>query len=132
VLIAPGCGPARTTGSLSLNGTEAQPPAATFSSSAAIETSAASIPQETNGNTFFITLEVDHFVPNRITVPPGATVIWQVSEEYSDHWIICEAIPFRGWLYEWFPFKYTFNEPGIYEYYDGSYPETARGTIIVR
>jgi len=64
-------------------------------------------------------------------VPAGTTVVWQVSEDYDHHWVVCEAVPFRGWFYEWFPFKYIFDAPGTYYYYDGANPGTATGTVTV-
>jgi plastocyanin len=87
-------------------------------------------PGETAG-TVHINFEHGRFVPAAVTVTAGTTVVWQVSEDYDHHWVVCEAVPFRGWFYEWFPFKYVFDAPGTYRYYDGANPGTATGTVTV-
>jgi plastocyanin len=95
-------------------------------------TSAAPVsPGATVGDTVYINFEHDRFFPAAVTIPAGTTVVWQVSEDYIHHWVVCDAVPFRGWFYEWFPFKYVFDEPGTYHYYDGANPGIAIGTVIV-
>jgi plastocyanin len=86
--------------------------------------------EETATGVVYIVFEHDRFVPDSVTVPAGTTVVWQVSEDYLHHWVVCDAVPFRGWFYEWFPFQYQFTKPGVYPYYDGANPATA-GTVVV-
>lgn len=106
-------------------------PVTTPLTSVFFKTDVVSTPQETAGDTVWITFEKDHFVPDRVTISAGTKVIWKVSEDYADHWVVCPEVPFRGWLYEWFPLEHIFNEPGVYHYYDDVNPTTATGTIIV-
>ncbi len=83
-----------------------------------------------SSSTVYINYEHDSFVPASITVPAGTTVVWQVSEDYAHHWVVCDAVPFRGWFYEWFPFKYVFTDSGTYSYYDGANP-AINGIVVV-
>ena len=78
----------------------------------------------------YINFEHDSFVPACVTVPVGTTVIWQVAEDYTHHWVVCDAVPFRGWFYEWFPFIHVFTEPGTYPYYDGANPDITSLVIV--
>ena len=81
-------------------------------------------------NAVYINYEQSAFVPAQVSIPVDTEVIWQVSEDYAHHWVVCDAVPFRGWFYEWFSFRYIFTEPGTYAYYDGADP-TVTGSVTV-
>ena len=95
-----------------------------------LEKSSASPPSISAPGTVYVNFEHGRFVPGTVSVPAGTTVVWQVSEDYDHHWIVCDSVPFRGWFYEWYPYKYAFTEPGNYEYYDGA-DSKIRGIVRV-
>ncbi|MGH7642738.1 MAG: cupredoxin domain-containing protein [Candidatus Dormibacteria bacterium] len=75
---------------------------------------------------------VGSFVPDKMTVPVGATVEWAWTDQYDQHnvwWIDTNLVnsPTKGSGYRW---AVQFLTPGTYDYYCTLHPGM-QGTVIV-
>jgi plastocyanin len=76
------------------------------------------------------------FEPNEITVQPGTTVVW-TNEDTFAHTVtsgageIADGMFDSGTLESGQTYEYTFDEPGIYEYFCSLHPGMV-GTVVVQ
>jgi plastocyanin len=70
------------------------------------------------------------FTPNRLVVPPGATVTW-TNEDDIPHTVVSTTRLFRSKALDTDDrFSFTFTTPGVYEYFCSLHPHM-KATIVV-
>jgi plastocyanin len=86
-----------------------------------------------------VTVSADSFSPQAVTVSPGTTVKWTVTDSTATHMIASDPYPADNILStlkskqlgNGATYSYTFNNAGTYTYHDNLHP-TVTGTVIVK
>lgn len=72
------------------------------------------------------------FVPNDVIISPGTTITWRNFDNKA-HKVVEYKRYFYGERMELGEsYSFTFNEVGVYTYFDANFPKTGRGKITVQ
>jgi len=72
------------------------------------------------------------FYPNEITISPGTTVVWINKDKLAHKIIAYDRVFYSPRLEPNEKYAFTFVNEGTHNFFDGVFPKTGRGKIIVK
>lgn len=72
------------------------------------------------------------FYPDKITISPGTTIIWDNEDSFPHKLVAYDRLFYSPRLQPGDKYAFTFTQEGIHRYFDAIFPKAGKGSITVK